>query len=109
HATSHAGAPVVHVLLEPLHGAALRRVGQEAALLQVLLVERNDILRHGSLLVSSCALCSTILRSISGSSLELSREMRSSCIASQAIEPSRLSQIWKKSRRSAYWVSTMRR
>src|SRR5262249_34676532 len=102
------GAPFFEELLQPLHRAPLRRVGHEAAPVELLPVKRDDILAHGSLAISSCAPRSTSLRSISGSSVVFSRVMRSSCIASQAIEPSRLSQIWKNRRRSADCVSTRR-
>src|SRR2546423_7818103 len=103
------GAPLLVEPLQPLDRAPLRRIGDEAALGEALLVERDDILRHGTLAMRSCAERSSNERNMIGCSLVVSMAMRSSSIASQAMLPSWLSQICTKRRRSPICVSMMRK
>src|ERR1043166_6274852 len=103
------GAPLFVQALQPLDGAPLRRIRDEAALSEAFLVERDDIGAHGSLAMRSCAERSRSVRSMIGSSRVVSIAMRSSSIASQAMLPSRLSQICRYTRTSPSCVSMMRR
>src|SRR5712692_4048764 len=103
------GAPLLVEALQPLHRAPLRGIRYKSALRQVLLVEGNDILRHGSVAIRSCAVRSSSVRIITGSSVIESSEMRSSCMPSQAIVPLLVSQIWKNRRTSPICVSMTRK
>src|SRR5204863_210334 len=91
------GAPFLVEPLQPLDRAPLRRIGDESALGEALLVECDDILGHGTLVIRSCAERSSRVRSMIGCSRVVSMAMRSSCIASQAMLPAARSPLRSES------------